>query len=127
MANFNLSIELTKLFGANRVTTKSGQEVIVVPLDGNPIAIGKNGNVYLSLEAREKKQVDQWGGTHYIKPRYKKDDFMNLTEEQRQNMPFVGTIYAQPTYNNNNNGGGYNNPNAYTPTVSANDIDDSIF
>ena len=58
MANFNLSIELTKLIGANRVTTRSGQEVIVVPLDCNPITVGKNGNVYLSLEAKEKKQVD---------------------------------------------------------------------
>ena len=43
MANFNLTIELTKLFGANRVTTKSGQEVIVIPIDSNPITIGKNG------------------------------------------------------------------------------------
>ena len=122
MANFNLSIELTKLFGANRVTTKSGQEVIVVPLESNPITIGKNGNVYLSLEAKEKKQVDQWGGTHYIKPKYKKDDFMKLTDEQKQNIPFVGTVYEQKN-NYSSNTGGYAPQNR----PSATDIDESIF
>lgn len=124
MANFYLSIELTKLFGANRVTTKSGQEVIVVPLESNPITIGKNGNVYLSLEAKEKKQVDQWGGTHYIKPKYKKDDFMKLTDEQKQNIPFVGTVYEQKN-NYSSNAGGYAPQKNYTPSVT--DIDDSIF
>lgn len=124
MANFNLSIELTKLFGANRVTTKSGQEAIVVPLESNPITIGKNGNVYLSLEAKEKKQVDQWGGTHYIKPKYKKDDFMKLTDEQKQNIPFVGTVYEQKN-NYSSNAGGYAPQKKFTP--SATDIDDSIF
>lgn len=126
MANFNLSIELTKLFGANRVTTKSGQEVIVIPIDSNPITIGKNGTAYLSLEAKEKKQVDQWGGTHYIKPKYKKDGYANLSDEQKQNIPFVGTCYAQQN-NYGNNGGGYNNnpQTPYKPAVA--EIDDSIF
>lgn len=124
MANFNLTIELSKFFGASRITTKSGQEVIVIPLDSNPITIGKKGNVYLSLEAREKKQIDQWGGTHFIKPKYKKDEFVKLADEQRDNIPFVGTCYM-PQNNYNNNGGGYNNPNTYTPSTT--DIDDSIF
>ena len=124
MANFNLSIELTKLFGANRVTTKSGQEVIVIPLDSNPITIGKNGTAYLSLEAKEKKQVDQWGGTHYIKPKYKKDDFMKLTDEQKQNIPFVGTCYEQKN-NYSSNTSGYAPQKNYTP--SSTDIDESIF
>lgn len=124
MANFNLSIELTKLFGANRVTTKSGQEVIVIPIDSNPITIGKNGTAYLSLEAKEKKQVDQWGGTHYIKPKYKKDDFMKLTDEQKQNIPFVGTCYEQKN-NYSSNTGVYAPQNR--PSVSGSDIDESIF
>lgn len=124
MANFNLSIELTKLFGANRITTKSGQEVIVIPLDSNPITIGKNGAAYLSLEAKEKKQVDQWGGTHYIKPKYKKDDYANLSDEQKQNIPFVGTCYIQQN-NYPSNGGGYNNATSFSQQKV--DIDDSIF
>lgn len=124
MANFNLRIELTKLFGANRVTTKSGQEVIVIPIDSNPITIGKNGTAYLSLEAKEKKQVDQWGGTHYIKPKYKKEGYASLSDEQKQNIPFVGTCYAQQ--NNYPSNGGSNN-NATPFTQSKVDIDDSIF
>ena len=126
MANFNLTIELSKFFGANRVTTKSGQEVVVIPLDGNPITIGKKGNVYLSLEAREKKQIDPWGGTHFIKPKYKKDDFVKLTDEQRDNIPFVGTCYM-PQNNYGGNANTHNPQNVYTPSANPTDIDDSMF
>lgn len=126
MANFNLSIELTKFWGAKIITTKSGQEVVVIPIEENFLTKTKNGGVIASLQATEKKQVGNYGDTHFIKPRFKKDIFAQLNDEQRNSIPFIGSVYAQPTYNNNN-GGGYNAPNTYTPTVSANDIDDSIF
>lgn len=127
MANFNLSIDLTKFWGSKVITTKSGQEVVVIPIEENFLAKTKSGGVMASLQATERKTVGQYGDTHFIKPRFKKDTFAQLSEEQRNSIPFIGSVYAQPSYNNNNNGGGYNAPNAYTPTVSATDIDDSIF
>lgn len=126
MANFNLKIDLAKFWGAKVITTKSGQEVIVIPIEENLLVKGKNGSVNANLQATEKKQVGQYGDTHYIKPRFSKDAYASLSDEQRNSIPFIGSVYAQPTYNNN--GGGYNNPNTYTPTTtSAADIDDSIF
>ena len=127
MSNFNLKIDLSKFWGAKVITTKSGQEVIVIPIEENFLVKGKNGSVNANLQATERKQVGQYGDSHFIKPRFSKDAYASLSEEQRNSIPFLGSVYAQPTYNNNNNGGGYNNPNTYTPTVSANDIDDSIF
>lgn len=125
MANFNLSIDLAKFWGAKVTTTKSGQEVIVIPIEENHFTKGRNGGVFASLQATERNQVGQYNDTHYIKPRFKKDVFASLSDEQRNSIPFIGTVYAQTNYNNN--GGGYNNPNTYTPTVTATDIDDSIF
>lgn len=125
MANFNLKIDLAKFWGAKVITTKSGQEVVVIPIEENFLVKGKNGSINANLQATEKKQVGQYGDTHFIKPRFSKDAYASLNDEQRNSIPFIGSVYAQTTYNNN--GGGYNNPNTYTPTVNASDIDDSIF
>ena len=127
MANFNLSIDLMKFWGAKVVTTKSGEEVVVIPIEANFFAKTKNGGVTVSLQATEKKQIGPYGDTHFIKPRFKKDTFAQLSDEQRNSIPFVGSVYYPTNNGYNNNGGGYNNPNTYTPTTSATDIDDSIF
>lgn len=129
MANFNLKIDLGKFWGSKVTITKSGQEVIVIPLAENFLAKGKNGSVYANLQATEKKQVGQYNDTHFIKPRFSKEAFASLTEEQRNSIPFVGAVYY-PQNNgggNNNNNGNYAPQNAYTPSVNAGDIDDSIF
>lgn len=128
MANFNLSIDLTKFWGAKIITSKSGEEVIVIPIETNKLKKTTKGAVMAYLQATEKKQPGTYGDTHFIKPRFTKDTFASLTDEQRDNIPFVGSVYAPQNNYGNNNGGGYNNPNTYTPTnISATDIDDSIF
>ena len=126
MANFNLKIDLGRFWGAKVITTKSGEEVVVIPIAENHLMKGKNGSVYANLQATEKKSPSQYGDTHFIKPRFNKEAFTNLTEEQRNSIPFVGAVYAPQ--NNYNNGGAYTNNNpqpAYRPSVG--DIDDSIF
>lgn len=127
MANFNLKIDLGKFWGAKITTTKSGQEVVVIPVDENHLTKGKNGSIYANLQATEKKAVGQYGDTHFIKPRFTKDQYAALTDEQRNSIPFVGAVYAPQNNYGNNNGGGYNNnpQPAYRPPVG--DIDDSIF
>ena len=127
MANFNLSIDLMKFWGAQIITTKSGVDVVVIPIEENKLKRTTKGAVMAYLQATEKKQPGTYGDSHYIKPRFSKEAFASLTDEQRNAIPFVGSVYMQ-TNNYNNNGGGYNNPNTYTPTnTSATDIDDSIF
>lgn len=124
MANFNLSIDLMKFWGAKVITSKSGEEVIVIPLELNKLKKTSKGAVMAYLQATEKKQPGAYGDTHFIKPRLSKEAFASLTDEQRNSIPFVGSVYMQ-TNNYNNNGGGYNNETSFSqPKV---DIDDSIF
>lgn len=127
MANFNLSIDLGKFWGSKIITTKSGQEVVVIPVDENHLTKGKNGSVYANLQATEKKAMGKYADTHFIKPRFTKDQYAALTDEQRNSIPFVGAVYAPQNNYGNNNGGGYNNNQqpSYRPPVG--DIDDSIF
>ena len=129
MANFNLKIDLGKFWGAKVITTKSGAEVVVIPIAENFLTKGKNGSVYANLQATEKKSLGQYGDSHFIKPRFSKDAFASLTDEQRDSIPFVGAVYAPQNNYGGNNGGGYNNEqqNNYTPKASVTDIDDSIF
>lgn len=127
MANFNLKIDLGKFWGAKVVTTKSGEEVVVIPITENHLTKGKNGSVYANLQATEKKVMGTYGDSHYIKPKFNKEQYAALTDEQRNAIPFVGSVYAPQNNYGNNNGGYNNNAPSYTPTVSANDIDDSIF
>ena len=127
MANFNLKIDLGRFWGAKVITTKSGEEVVVIPIAENCLTKGKNGSVYANLQATEKKTLGQFGDSHFIKPRFSRDAFANLTDEQRNSIPFVGSVYAPQNNYGNSNGGYNNNTPTYTPTVSATDIDDSIF
>ena len=127
MANFNLSIDLAKFWGAKVVTTKSGEEVIVIPIDENRLKKTAKGAVMAYLQATERKQVGQYGDSHFIKPRFSKEAFASLSDEQRNAIPFVGSVYAPQNNYGGNNGGGYNNPTPYTPSTNANDLDDSIF
>lgn len=127
MANFNLSIDLMKFWGAKVITTKSGEEVVVIPMEENKLKKTAKGAVMAYLQATEKKQVGPYGDTHFIKPKLSKDAFASLTDEQRNSIPFVGSVYYPTNNGYNNNGGGYNNPNTYTPSNVANEVDDSIF
>ena len=128
MANFNLKIDLGRFWNARVVTTKSGVEVLTIPLEENCLVKGKNGSVYANLQATEKKQIGQFNDTHFIKPRFSKEAFVKLTDEQRDNIPFLGSVYY-PTNNGgyNNNGGGYNSQQSHTPSTNVEDIPDSIF
>ena len=126
MANFNLKINLGSFWGAKVITTKSGEEVVVIPIAENHLMKGKNGSVYANLQATEKKTLGQFGDSHFIKPRFSKDASASLTDEKRNSIPFVGSVYA-PKNNYGNNNGGYNNTSTYTPSASVTDIDESIF
>lgn len=129
MADFYMKLDLAKFWGANIVTTKSGKEVLVIPIEENMLVKGKNGAVYAGFQATERRQAGQYGDTHYIKPKFSRDNFAKLTDEQRNSIPFIGQAYVQQGgYANNNGGGnGYAQQGAYTPSPSSTDIDDSIF
>ena len=125
--DFYMKLDLAKFWGASVITTKSGKEVLVIPIEENMLVKGKNGAVYAGFQATERKQAGQYGDTHYIKPKFSKENFARLTDEQRNAIPFIGQAYVQQNNYANNNGGGYNanSQASYRPSVG--DIDDSIF
>lgn len=125
--DFYMKLDLAKFWGASVITTKSGQEVLVIPIEENMLVKGKNGAVYAGFQATERKQAGQYGDTHYIKPKFSKDNFAKLTDEQRNTIPFIGQAYMQQNNWNNNNGGGYNNNPHPTYKPSVGEIDEAMF
>ena len=81
------------------------------------------------MQIYKKKSLGQYGDSHFIKPRFSKDAFASLTDEQRNSIPFVGAVYATQNHYGGNTIEGYNNTTqkAYAPSPSVTDIDDSIF
>lgn len=128
MANFDLSIDLLKYWGAKIVTTKSGEEVVVIPIGVNGFKRTSKGGLLSYLKATEKKQLGAYGDSHFIKPRFTKEGYALLTDEQRDSIPFIGSVYYPTNSGGNNNVGGHNNnQQPYTPSTNAEDIPDSIF
>jgi hypothetical protein len=80
MPGLSISVELDSIQG---FTAKRGW--VAFDLSKARITIGRNGKHYLSLDAIEKKQPDDWGNTHFIKEASTKDERTNKVE-----LPFCG-------------------------------------
>jgi hypothetical protein len=61
-----LKIDLTKLTGAKLMTSKSGKPILVIDLDKSRTFQGKNGAVYADLCVIERREVGEYGDTHFI-------------------------------------------------------------
>lgn len=128
MANFNLSIDLAKFWGATVTKTNSGIDVLVIPIEENKLKRTAKGAVMAYLQATEKKQIGAYGDTHFIKPRLTKEAFASLSDEQRNSIPFVGSVYY-PTNNQYGGNGGASQGGhpSYAPQGNVTDFDQSIF
>ena len=84
-------INLAKL--PHVIMTRKGKkaEGIFIPIENAKLFKSEKGNVYLDLvafEFNEKKHDD----THFIKQSLSKDERDKMTEEERNNMPFLGNM-----------------------------------
>jgi hypothetical protein len=61
-----LKIDLTKLTGARRMKSSSGKDVIVIDIDASRLYKAQSGALYADLDCVEKKEVGQYGDTHFI-------------------------------------------------------------
>jgi len=61
-----LKIDLTKLTGAKLMKSNSGKPIVVIDLDNSRTFQGKNGAVYADLCLVERKEVGEYGDTHFI-------------------------------------------------------------
>lgn len=72
------SIDLLKLKDSGMATIK-GKRCLVIPIDGNDLFVTKDDTTgraracYLGLAIRERREVDQWGKTHYCKQALSKE------------------------------------------------------
>lgn len=67
MPKYNISINALALQGAQRLTSKTGKDCLVIDLDASRIQRHANGRLYLNLEMSENRDgEDQYGNTHRV-------------------------------------------------------------
>lgn len=109
MSTLNISIDLLKLNKAG-VTTINGQKCVVLPIDMvglyEKTDNGKTTSVKLFLSASERKEVGQYGDTHYVKQAFSKSfKEKNPTIVEDAKKVYLGE--GKPfNYNNDNNAQG---------------------
>lgn len=93
--NYSLKIDIKKL---NKAFVKSIQgktatvDCICIPV--TEFYAGKNGEAYCNIEIVERKNgTGQYGDTHFAKQQLEKESYKSLTEEQRKNIPILGSFH----------------------------------
>jgi hypothetical protein len=75
MPKFNLSINALAIQGAQRLTSKTGKDCLVIDLDASRIQRHQNGKLYLNLEMSENRDgEDQYGNSHRVAEPTTKDE-----------------------------------------------------
>lgn len=92
--NYSLKIDIKKL-----------NKAFVMPIQGKTSTVecvciptsefykGKNGELYSNIEIVERKNgAGQYGDTHFAKQQLEKESYKALSEEQRKNIPILGSF-----------------------------------
>lgn len=87
--NYNIKIDLMKLFGAKLVTDPDAGEGVFIPA-GGPVEIDGT-RCSLSLTAFELK-IEYDGQTHLLKPWLSRTQAFGMTRKQLEDIPYVGYI-----------------------------------
>lgn len=67
MPKYNISINALAIQGAQRLTSKTGKDCLVIDLDSSRIQRHANGKLYLNLEMSENRDgEDQYGNSHRV-------------------------------------------------------------
>jgi hypothetical protein len=87
-----------------KIDIKKINKAFVMPIVGKSATIecvciptsefykGKNGELYCSMEIVEKKQVGQYGDTHFVKQQLEKESYKALSEDQKKSIPILGSF-----------------------------------
>lgn len=86
MNKINLSIDLLKLQGAKRMTSKSGRDIVVIDIAESRAKPHQNGAVYFELDIIENKDgPSQYGQTHFVK-----EPTLNAERDGGMQFPIIG-------------------------------------
>ena len=91
--NYSLKIDVKKLNKAFVMSIQgktASVECVCIPT--TEFYKGKNGELYCNMEIVERKQVGQYGDSHFVKQQLEKESYKALTEEQRKSIPILGSF-----------------------------------
>lgn len=91
--NYSQSIDLKKLPGARFVKFQGEngltETYACIPVNAGYIVKGEKG-CYMNLIQQEMKE-QRYGQSHFIKPSYSKAAYDEMTEDQRKQIPIIGS------------------------------------
>lgn len=100
------SIDLLKLHNSGMATIR-GVRCLVVPIEDNVLYITKDDTTgrakacYLGLVIRERKEVDQWGKTHYCKQQLSKEfregGNPEIIEQKKKHISEISSLWCLMT------------------------------
>lgn len=95
MENLTGSIDLLKL-DKTGIATIRGVKCVVIPIQENDIYISADENLkpkaaYLGLSVFARKEVSQYGKTHFVKQSFSKE-YREAYPQQVQEKPFLGDM-----------------------------------
>lgn len=96
MANFSLSIDLSKIPGVKAQTASDGKTYVCIPVVEGDLFMSEKGGMYLSVSMWAKNAVDQYGHTHGLKQSLSKERRAQLGEAARS-LPFIGSAKVLET------------------------------
>lgn len=90
MSNYNLTVCLTDLEGAQVQANNMGEQFVLIPINRADLFQSQtNGKVYLNLTMWERKNgPDQYGKTHGVKQSFSQERRQQMG--QNANTPFIG-------------------------------------
>jgi len=93
MSNLSIKINLIRIKGAHLVDLKGKTETkqcVILPVEDCGLYVGEKG-VYIDLIALAYKEP-RYDQTHFVKQSIDKDIYNALTEEERGNLPIIGSV-----------------------------------
>lgn len=103
--NLTGSIDLLKLDLAG-IATIRGKKCVVIPIEENDLYIGVDENLkaksaHLGLSAFERREVSQYGKTHYVKQSFSKEFREATPKDELDKKPFLGDMKTFVVENRN--------------------------
>lgn len=93
MSNLSIKINLTRIKGAALVNLKGNnatKQCVILPVEDCGLYVGEKG-AYLDLIALAYKEP-KYEQTHFVKQSIDKGIYSALTEEERGNLPIIGSV-----------------------------------
>jgi len=120
--NYSVRIDLAKLQGATLMNIKgktATKRCLLIPVDDADLFVGEKG-VYLDAVAWEQRE-QKYDSTHCVKQSFPKSKMDAMTEEQRRQLPILGSLKPMQQQ------GGMQPSDTYEATTIAENADDLPF